>query len=412
MQYSPHLPVVHIDLQRISRNFDFVKKIAGNQPDSLPTARLPRPGGGEDVLFKWPTQLAVTKADSYGHGHIQVSNELLTHGATLFASGSVQESIMLRKGLSVQGPEAPPIIALLGLVTREDVFLCAAHGIIPMLHSFEQLDMLAGTETDLAVAVKCNTGMGRLGFNEEEIPLVRERLKNRFPRIRPVLAISHMHSADSEQGRDIVATQGAIFARILASLREDWPSLAASLGNSAGTLLADDIFKMIGPHVCRPGVALYGTNPFNGTSLAPLGAGLQSAMAVKTPVLAVRTLKKGEGIGYGHTYVAQKDTQVGIIAAGYADCYARSLSNKGEVCVDGVRAPIIGRVSMQMTAVDLSAVYENRANVRPEFAWLLGGPHADSVSVEELARVWGTITYEVMCLLGYNERRFGPYPEY
>lgn len=408
MQYSPHLPVVHIDVKRISRNFEFVKKITSNQADSLPTARLPRIGGGDDVLFPWPNQLAVTKADAYGHGHIQVGNALMAVGANLFASGSVQESVMLRKGLAQHGSLVPPIIALLGLVTREDVFLCAANGIIPMLHSFDQLGMIAGTEQDLAVVIKCNTGMSRLGFNEDQLPQLRDILKKRFPRVRPVIAISHMHTADSEQGKEVVAAQGSKFARMLASLREDWPDLAASLGNSAGSLLADEVYKQIGPHVCRPGVALYGTNPFNGTSHAPVGAGLQSAMAVKTPVLAVRTLKQGEGIGYGHTYIAQKDTRVGIIAAGYADCFARSLSNKGEVCVEGVRAPIIGRVSMQMTAVDLSALAEN---VRPEVAWILGGPHPNAVSIEELSRIWGTITYEVMCLLGFNERVYGDLPE-
>lgn len=417
MEYAPHLPIVHIELEKIVRNYKQLLRssVAGLAAAGAPfsvTPKLPQGfGGGAEGVFTWPSQMAVIKADAYGHGHIQVASSLLAEGATLFASGSVQEAVELRRGLEESAgnggkKNAPAIISLLGLVNREDVFLCAKHGIIPVVHSFEQLGMLQGTERSLAIAVKCNTGMSRLGFNEDEIPAMVEHMR-KLPGVIPVISLSHMHSADTEHGREQAAAQAGIFSRMLEQMRSVWPHLAASLGNSAGTLLAEDIADLIGPHVCRPGVALYGTNPFSGTSLAPLGDGLTTAMSVRTPVIAVRRLSPGMGVGYGHTFVAEKDMPIGIIAAGYADCFSRGLSNKGAVCVSGVRAPIVGRVSMQMTAVDLSALPEQAG--RPDTAWIFGGPHDNAVSVEELARAWGTIPYEVFCLLGYNTRVYGPY---
>lgn len=413
--------MAYIDTDRIARNFRLLLRASSaalaesGAPFRLIQKMPPGFGGDPEGAFVWPSQMAVVKADAYGHGHIKTAAALLREGASMLASGSVQEAVALRKGLEELHAEerlpaqAPAIVSLLGLVNREDVFLCANNGIIPVVHSFEQLGMLQGTERDVAVAIKCNTGMSRLGFNEPDLPLLVERLK-KIPGVMPVIAMSHLHSADTEKGKEEAAIQARVFSRMLAVLRAAWPHLAASLGNSAGTLLAGDLAKIIGPHVCRPGVALYGTNPFAGTSLAPLGDGLAPAMCVSTPIIAVRNLEAGSGVGYGHTFVAEKDMPLGIVAAGYSDCYSRGLSNKGSVCVEGHRAPVVGRVSMQMTAVDLSALPAGEGRKRPDTAWLLGGPHDNAVSAEELARVWGTITYEVLCLLGVNTRVYGQYP--
>jgi alanine racemase len=125
-------------------------------------------------------------------------------------------------------------------------------------------------------------------------------------------------------------------------------------------------------------------------------------MAVSAPLLSERVLPAGAGLGYGHTFRAERPMRVGIIAAGYADGFSRGLSGRGEVCIAGVRAPVLGRVSMQMSAVDLSAL--PRGLEKPDRAWILGGPWAQAVKAEELAAAWGSIAYEVMCLLGRNER--------
>ena len=415
MTYSPNLPKALIDLACIRANYRLLAQKAGAH---APVVVAAPPAGFFALPPVWQPLMPVLKADAYGHGHVQAALALREEGAAWFASGSVAEAVLLRQGLEAQGAsqEQAGILSLLGLVEPGDSHLCAVHGIVPLLYDKEQLHLLEGLgsaggplgDTPLPVAVKCNSGMARLGFNEDALPALRERLKQ-LP-VWPVLAVSHLHSADADDGRAKTREQAGVFARFLAALREDWPDLAASLGNSAGALLADVISGIIGEHVCRPGLALYGCNPFYGTRLAPLGQGLAPAMSVCAPIIATRTLAVGEGIGYGHTYSAPRDMPVGIVGAGYADSYSRSFSGRGALCVAGVRAPVIGRVSMQMTAVDLSAVCGNLGPIPeplPEqlrTAWLLGGPHAQGIGPEELAALLGTIPYEVLCLLGHNTR--------
>ena len=419
MSYLPYLPRTCVDLARIRANYRALAQ-------GVEGGRLPGPlvAPGEAWLEKWALPpfwqplMPVLKADAYGHGRIPVALALREEGVAWFASGSVQEAVLLRQGLEAQAVprQQAGIVSLLGLIGPEDAALCAAYGIVPLLYDREQLGLLASAggalldKTLPPVALKCNTGMSRLGFNEDDIQPLRERLRQLS--VWPVLAVSHLHSADAEDGRAQIHAQARIFARFLAALREYWPGLAASLGNSAGTLLADAMTPFIGAHICRPGLALYGGNPFYGTSLAPLGQGLAPAMSVYAPIISTRVLAEGDGIGYRHAYIAPHSMPVGIVGSGYCDSYTRLLSGKGVFCVDGIRAPVIGRVAMQMTAVDLSAVYENgRTPLPPRTAWLLGGPYAEGVGPEELAALWKTIPYEVFCLFGHNAKVYGPYPE-
>ncbi|MDR0828135.1 MAG: alanine racemase [Desulfovibrio sp.] len=396
----------------IRANFDLLRvRAAGARPhaqsrnENPPKGLLPLPEG--DRPFNWPLLMPVLKADAYGHGHIATGLELLRGGAEFFASGDVAESVALRLGLTAEGKDAPyvPILSLLGLCAADDAAACVKHGIIPLIYSARQIEMLAALlpslPGEIGLAIKCNSGMSRLGFDEEDLPELREALR-KIPGARPLLALSHLHSADTAAGREQTRAQAGRFAAMLASLRQDWPHLAASLGNSAGTLLAPEISAQLGPHVCRPGLALYGYNPFAGTDLESLGRGLKAAMAVSAPLISERILSPGQGLGYGHTFKAGRPMRIGIMAAGYADGFSRGLSNKGFVCVEGERAAILGRVSMQMSAVDLSALPQNAKG--PFRVWILGGPHARAVSGEELAGVWGSIVYELLCLLGRARR--------
>lgn len=409
---------IYVDLDKIRANYRLLSITCGYSARRV----LPAPSGQDVALQRlpvaWSSILPVVKADAYGHGHIPVALALKQEGATWLASGSVQEAVLLREGLDAAMPgDVTPtgIISMLGLIAPEDSSLCARHAIVPMLHCHEQLHMLESACQDqglgpLPVAVKCNTGMSRLGFNEHELPLLRERLK-KLP-LRPVLAVSHLHSADEAGGLSLVREQARLFARFLGALRDDWPGLAASLGNSAGSLLPEEIDRLIGPHIRRPGLALYGCNPFHGMPNARLGQGFVPAMSASVPIIAVRTLGKGQSTGYGQTFTAKRDMPVGIMAAGYADCFTRAMSNRGVVCVAGKRAPVIGRVSMQMTAIDLSALCsDGHSRPLPRTAWILGGPYENAVTPEELAALWGSIPYEAFCLLGRNERVYGPLPE-
>lgn len=404
---TPHLPTATVDLKAICHNYAFIAAKAGaTGMDGSVTVALPVAGSANPRLVAWPAQAPLVKADAYGHGHIRVSEALLGMGATALASGRVQEAVALRQGLRERCPLPavcePIVFSMLGPIVPDDLHLCLTHDIVPIIHFREQLDMLEAVPGNLAVAIKCNTGMSRLGFDPHELPAVVERLQ-RLPGIRPVLAVSHLTSSDSGS-LDTVREQSRIFAQMLGVLRGTWPDMAASLCNSGGTLLAGDVTAIIGPHMCRPGVVLYGVNPFAGKPQERFAEGLRPAMHVSAPIIAVRDIPTGAPYGYDRTFVAPQPTRIAIVAVGYADFYARRMSSHGGMCIDGQRVPVIGRVSMQMTGVDISALPPG--GPESNTAWILGGPHANGVAASELATLWDTIPYEIFCQLGNNNRMY------
>lgn len=414
MRNPHHTSRVRVKLEHIRQNYRALCRVAEPSGSAgLEPGILPGCPGAEGALARerqlaWQGLIAVVKADAYGHGNLEVSRALREEGAALFACGSVREAAFLREGLLREGDSdadaLPGIIALLGLMGEKDAALAAENGIIPVIHCFQQVLLLEKMRMPLAVALKCNSGMNRLGFGMDDMPELARRLA-RLPAVRPVLAISHLASADTEEGRQQTHSQAVVFARMLEYLRRSFPLLAASLGNTAGTFFSGEIEAVLGAHICRPGLGLYGSNPFAGTCQEELGAraGLLPAMSVSAPLLAVRDLPAGAGIGYGHTFRANKNTRVGIVGIGYADLFPRSMSNHGQLCVNGGRAPVLGNVSMQMTAVDLKAC----ADAKPgDEAWVLGGPYDAALKTEELAALWGTISYEVFCLLGLGQREY------
>lgn len=338
--------------------------------------------------------IPVIKADAYGHGLIDVAQALASCGADFFAVGTVEEAVRLRP--AVQGA----IMALLGPQRREDFQACVDQDILPLVARPDQLLLLqeqaAARNARLPVALKFDTGMARLGFTPSEA-LGLAQILRRCDRLAPEWLISHLAVADDPDQAAFVREQARRFAGIFAALHQAGFPVRASLVNSAGLLAYPDLAW----DAQRPGIALYGANPFLGTALENLGQGLKPAMEVRALVMAVHPLPKGASISYGRTYAANQDRVVAIIAAGYADNYSRGLSNKGAVMLHGKRAPILGRVCMQMTAVDVTEI---SATAPGDEACLLGGEGEAAVRPEELAAWWGTIPYEVSCLLGMNRR--------
>ncbi|KHK01231.1 alanine racemase [Desulfovibrio sp. TomC] len=342
--------------------------------------------------------IAVVKADAYGHGLAETAAALAAAGCQAFAIGSVAEGAALREaGLTAE------IISLLGPVLPEDDTLAIEKGIVPFIHDFAQLDRLAAACTALSrtarVALKFDTGMARLGFTEADAGRLAEVL-GKTPCLEVAMVSSHLATADDPAAFDFVAEQGARFARICQTLRHGGLSFRASLCNSAGILAHAG---SIGFDARRAGIALYGVNPFAGTSRAGLGLGLLPAMETTTRIVSVHDLPRGASVSYGRTYVAERDMRVAIVAAGYADAYSRGLSNKGFMCLAGRRVPILGRVCMQLTAVDVTGLDV----VTPgDQIHLLGGDGPGAITADELALWWGTIPYEVFCLLGLNPRQY------
>jgi alanine racemase len=341
--------------------------------------------------------LAVVKADAYGHGLIETARALTGAGCDAFAIGSVAEGAALRDAGC-----AASIVSLLGPVVSEDDGLALEKDVIPFVHDYGQLERLAAAAAKVGkkakVALKFDTGMARLGFTEADVPHLLTRL-GALPAIEPVMVSSHLATADDPTAFDYVSSQGGRFARICQALRHGGLTFEASLCNSAGILAHAADF---GFEARRAGIALYGVNPFLGTDQEHLGQGLVQAMETTTRIVSVHDLPRGASISYGRTFIAERDMRVAIVAAGYADAYSRGLSNKGFMCLTGRRVPILGRVCMQLTAVDVTGL-----DPKPGDAiHLLGGEGSAAISADDLAVWWGTISYEVFCLLGLNPRQY------
>ncbi|MUM77797.1 alanine racemase [Pseudodesulfovibrio sp. F-1] len=346
-----------------------------------------------------PTIIPVIKSDAYGHGLAEVARALQGEGIATLAVGFVNEAVALRRSGWVGR-----ILALLGPVDDEDTVALWEHDILAAIANADQLARVAEaarTRGRLAVCLKFDTGMRRLGFRPEALPQLLDALAAN-PALVPVMASTHLASADMPDREAQVAVQAARFQDVIDVLARAGHRVEANIANSAGGM-AHAGCRM---DSMRLGIAMYGANPFYGTAWEEKGEGLAQTMQVSAPVLHVHTLARGEGVSYGWTYVTGRDREVAVVGVGYADNYSRSLSNRGFMNIKGHRVPILGRVCMQMTVVDVSRlVGEEGPGVRPgDRAWLLGGPGPGTIAPEELADWWDTIPYEVFCLLGMNPR--------
>ena len=341
--------------------------------------------------------IPVIKADAYGHGLLPVATALAAAGADTFAIGSIAEGAALRDaGFS------ETILSLMGPLTPEDDELLLVKDIVPFIYDFAQLERLADlatrTERRFGIAVAFDTGMARLGFVEKDLERLVARLSD-IPGLSVRFAVSHLATADDPEAFEYVAEQEERFTLACQALTRGGFSFEASLLNSAGILSIDrDDWP-----AKRAGVALYGVNPYLGTAKESLGRGLVAAMETTTRIVSVHDLPKGRTISYGRTYLADKDMRVAIVAAGYADAYSRGLSNTGYMWLRGRRVPILGRVCMQMTAVDITGIDDV---AQGDVIHLLGGEGKNAISANDVAEWWGTIPYEVFCLFGLNPRDY------
>lgn len=343
-----------------------------------------------------PTELMpVIKSDAYGHGLLPVARALAGEGALRFAVGTADEGLELRRaGLGQE------IVPLMGCLTHDDWHAAAACGLTPLIACFDDIAAAAAAATAcgarrLPVALKCDTGMGRLGFTPDDAPVLAERLRA-HPVLAPRLALSHLSSVDMPEEDAYTEMQTLRFERFLTGLRTAFPDILPSLGNSAATL---------GPArgrsgICRPGLALYGGDPFAGTGREAANGSLEWAMSVAAPILAVHPLRAGESLSYGRIFTAPRDMRVAVAAAGYATGYARALSGRVSLVVHGRRVAQVGRICMSMLMLDVSGLPQTAPG---DLAWALGGPVEPGerpVDAQELARLLDTIPYEILCLMG------------
>jgi alanine racemase len=317
--------------------------------------------------------LAVVKADGYGHGLERVAHAL--EGADAFGVAAISDAERLRAaGLSQR------IVLLSGFDEPGDLPLLRRLNVESVLHHDEQLRMLeldAGG-SPLRVWLKLDTGMHRLGFAPDRAIELHRRL-SAMPNIDPdIVLMSHFARSD-EFDCDATTQQMALFDAATRQL----PG-SRSLANSAGVL------GWTASHLdwVRPGGALYGLSPVAGRSGRDLG--LQPAMTLSTRLIAINRVAGGEAVGYGAAYTCADDMPIGIAAIGYGDGYPRLAGSGTAVLVDGQRAPIVGRVSMDLLAIDLSALPQARVGA-DVVLW------GRDLPIEEVAAAAGTIGYELAC---------------
>ena len=373
--FSPSL--CHIDLGAIRRNFGRM-----GQPQAL---------------------MPVIKSDAYGHGLVPVARVLAEAGAQRFAVGTVSEGMALRDAGLRQ-----TIVPLLGALTDVDWQGAVMQGLTPLVGNFDQLERAAAhchAGRTLRVAIKCETGMGRLGFSEAELPQVIDRLRS-TQGLEPVMVLSHFSCADMPEQEAYTQDQVRRFTAMSDALRAVFPEVQRSLCNTAGTIDRPDAHF----EICRPGISLYGGNPFKGTAWEDKGAslGLEWAMSVSAPIIEVRQVAEDRSVSYGRLFTAQKTATVAVVAIGYATAFNRSLSTRTAMIINGRRVPQVGRVCMGMIMADVTGLPPVRVG---DTAWLVGGP-ADPgetpVTPQDIADTLGTISYEVLCLFGgMNPRVYG-----
>jgi alanine racemase len=317
--------------------------------------------------------MAVVKANAYGHGLVPTALALAE--ADAFAVARLEEGLALRAAGITR-----PIALLEGVFTAAQLQEAAQHGLDLVVHDALQIELLEqarGTHR-FVLWIKIDTGMNRLGFPAAEFAAALERVRRLTPAPLEIRLLTHLACANE---RDDARTQAQ-----LACFRQATQGLkyAVSIANSAGLFGT----VRLGCDWVRPGLALYGACPF--TDCAATDLGLRPVMTLATSVIAVRRVARGESVGYGGAWVAARDSLIAIIAAGYGDGLHRSLAGGTPVLMDGERAPLAGRVSMDMMAVDVSGLRAVHVGT-PAVLWGPGLP------VDEIARHAGTIPYELLC---------------
>ena len=331
--------------------------------------------------------MAVVKADAYGHGAVPVARAALSAGATWLGVAIPEEGVILREA-GFTGP-----ILVLGPCPSDQTGLPAAYGLEQCVSDASQIEPLSAAgrarAKTVAAHLKIDTGMGRVGVPPLEAALIAEKIGH-TPSLRLSGIMTHLAEAEAVETAFTVEqlTRFEVATKAVREASGARPLRHAA--NSAGLLYHPAAHL----DLVRPGIMLYGCSP-RGSQEQRFQ--LRPALRFRTAVSQVKTVPAGMSLSYGRTYVTTRRTVVATLPVGYADGVWRSLSNIGEVLIQGRRAPILGRVCMDMTLVDVTTL----ENVQPGDEAVLIGRQGDAeITADEIAAQLGTISYEVLCRIG------------
>ncbi len=331
--------------------------------------------------------MAAVKANGYGHGAIQVAKAAIEAGVSHIAVAFIDEGIELREaGITV------PILVL-GYTPEEAVEDAIEYDIMMTVYRIEDVRNIERIAERLpkkaCIQIKIDTGMSRIGLQEEEVvPFLQELQNMQYVEVEGIF--THYSTAD-EVDKTYTLMQKDLFEKAVNTAKDmgiHLPLIHSS--NSAGTMELNNEFQ----NMVRVGIGIYGMYPSKEVNHKTVT--LQPILTLKSKVAHVKQAKQGRGISYGNTYVATGEEWVATIPIGYADGFSRQLSSKGHALINGVRVPIIGRVCMDQLMLDVTKVMP--VHVGDEVV-LYGKQGNEEIAVEEIADLLGTINYEVTCML-------------
>jgi alanine racemase len=353
--------VIIIDLRAVRENYRTLKNILGDKSECAGTV----------------------KANAYGLGAVKVAEALAKEGCKKFFVATFEEAIKIRSVLKDE-----TIYVLHGVYPhQEELFL--EYKLTPVLNHLFQIEVwnkfALSNNLILPAIIHIDTAMSRLGVNEEDIEFLVNN-KERLAGIELLYIMSHLASAD-----ELTSPLNKMQLEKLKQLASYFPNIPLSLCNSSGIFLGEEYHL----DLCRPGCALYGLNP-TPYSVNPM----KPVVKLLAKILQIRHLKKDTTVGYSATFTAKAGSKLATISFGYADGYLRSLGNNSYCYIAGYKAPIIGRVSMDLITIDVTDIPEDKIYLGAEVE-LLG----ENVTPDNIATQAGTLGYEILTNLGDRYKR-------
>lgn len=356
-----------VDLDAIAHNMREIRKITN--PDSQ--------------------IMAVVKADAYGHGFMEVTKTLLENGADRLAIAVLQEGKQLRsRGVTV------PIL-LLGAAMENDIEDIINFEITPNVFSYDFAKAISyeaeKKEKVTKIHIKLDTGMSRIGYvvSEENSAIIDEIVKiSKLPYIEIEGIFSHFSTSD-EYDESYTRLQFNRFMNVVNALEDRGVHIPIKhICNSAGIMMYPEMHL----DMVRPGVILYGLYPSDEVDKSRLD--LIPAMTLKSKITYVKEVEAGRGVSYGKVYITDKPTKIATVPIGYADGYLRKIAENGEMIVNGVKVPIIGRICMDQCMIDVTDVH----NIERGDEVIIFG--REGITMDDVASWLDTINYEVSCVIG------------